>query len=91
VAPRFFAVEAKDTKSPLVAMEGLALAPFAGVVPSPVEIRKVVGVHVPVVTARQVSRTKTCGVMPSNDPFEIRFVAVETNATYLPSELIAGS
>lgn len=96
VASRFLAVEVKETNSPLVAIEGFALAPFAGVIPSEVEIRNVVGAQAPVVpvvvvvSPRQVSRTNTWGVIPSNVTFETRFVAVETNATNRPSGLIAG-
>ena len=80
----------KETKSPVVAIVGFALAPSAGVVPSAVEIRKVVGVQVLDARPLQVSRTNTCGVTPSNVTFETRFDAVETKATNRPSELMAG-
>jgi hypothetical protein len=70
-----------ETNNPLEATEGLELSPSPGVVPSGVEIKKVVPVQVVPVTPVQVSRKYTCGVIPSGDTFETRFVANETNAT----------
>jgi hypothetical protein len=90
VAPRFLALDTNDTKSPADAMDGLELAPLPGVVPSGVETRKVVGTQVVLATPLQVSRTKTCGVIPSNVALDTRFVASETNATKRESGLITG-
>lgn len=82
VAPRFVAVEVKETKStPVEAIAGLELGPSAGVVPFEVETRNVVGAHVDVVTPLQVSRTKICAVTPSKVRLETRFVAREAKAT----------
>jgi hypothetical protein len=90
VAPRFLAVDTKATKSPPDAIEGAELAPLPGVVPSAVETRNVVGEQVVLVTPLHVSRTKTCGVTPSNVAFETRLVASDTNATKRESGLITG-
>jgi hypothetical protein len=90
VAPRLLAVETKATKAPLDAIDGAELGPFPGVVPSGVETRKVVGEQVVLGTPSHVSRTKICGVTPSNVALETRFVASETKATYRESELITG-
>jgi|ERR1700733_11842470 len=90
VAPRFDAVDVNETNKPFSDTEGFELGPLPGVVPSGVDTRKVVGVHVSDATPPHVSRRNTCGVTPSNVTFETRFVASETNATHSPSELIAG-
>jgi hypothetical protein len=93
--PRFVALDVNETNSPLVAMDGLELAPFAGAttpmgaVPS-VEMRNVVGVQVFEVTPLHVLRTKTWGVTPSNATFDTKFVASDAKATHCPSELITG-
>jgi hypothetical protein len=87
---RFDAVEVNETNEPVSDTEGFELGPLAGVFPSGVDIRKVVGVHDPDTTPSHVSRRNTCGVMPSKVTFETRFVANETNATHSPSGLIAG-
>jgi len=82
VAPRFVAVEVNVTKStPAEATAGFALGPLAGVAPSGVETRKVVGAHVDDVWPLQVSRRKICGLMPSNVRLETRFVTNDANAT----------
>jgi hypothetical protein len=90
VAPRFDAIDVNETNKPLSATEGFELRPLPGVIPSGVDIRKVVGVHVCDVRPLHVSRRNTCGVIPSSVTFETKFVANETNATNSPSELIAG-
>lgn len=90
VAPRFVAVETKATKRAPDVIDGAELGPFPGVVPSGVETRKVVGEQVVLGTPLHVSRTKICGVTPSNVALETRFVASDTKATNRESGLITG-
>src|ERR1700735_1808 len=90
VAPRFDAVDVNETNNPLSDTEGFELAPLPGVMPSGVDTKKVVGVHVSDTTPPHVSRRNTCGVTPSKATFGTRFVANETKATHSPSRLIAG-
>ena len=96
VAPKLVASEVKETKSPESLIEGFELAPFPAVEVSGDETRKVVGTQVLVVVVAvdmlQVSRMKTCGMVPSPAVmFETRLVARETKATNSPSALITGS
>ena len=95
VAPRFEASEVKETKRPELLMDGFELAAFPAVELSGLETRKVVGTQVLVdvaVDMLQVSRMKTCGIVPSPAVmFETRLVASETKATNSPSALITGS
>lgn len=90
VAPKFDAIDVNETNDPEADIEGFELTPFPGVIPSGVDIKKVVGVHDSETTPPHVSRRNTCGVTPSSVTFETRFVANETNATHCPSGLIAG-
>ena len=90
VAPKFVAADVNETNVPFSVTAGWELAPLPGVVPSGVDIKKVVGVHVVDARLPHVSRRNTCGVTPSNCTFETRFVANETNATHSPSGLIIG-
>ena len=95
VAPKFVASEVKETKSPELLMEGLELAPFPAVEVSGDETKNVVGMQVLVEVAvdmLQVSRMKTCGMVPSPAVMlETRLVASETKATNSPSGLMTGS
>ncbi len=90
VAPRLFAVETKTTKRAPDAIDGAELGPFPGVLPSAVETRKVVGEQVVLGTPLHVSRTKICGVTPSNVKLDTRFVASDTKATNRESGLMTG-
>ncbi|HEV2488732.1 MAG TPA: hypothetical protein VGT03_02905 [Candidatus Acidoferrales bacterium] len=87
--PMFFAVDVNATTCPNApeATDGCPLAPSAGVTPFvAVVISLVAGVQV-VPPFKQVSRKYTSGVGVAGAPG--RFVAVETNATNLPSALMA--
>jgi hypothetical protein len=90
VAPRLLAVDTKATNAPPDAIDGAELGPFPGVVPSGVETRKVVGEQVVLGAPSHVSRTKICGVTPSNVALETRLVASDTKTTKRESELITG-
>jgi hypothetical protein len=101
--PRFVACVANATTGPEVhdVVEfaaqfcptlGFSLKPFAGVVPSTVDTRAVLGeqpplIRSPLVVVSQVSLTKICCTPPVDEP---RFVAADANATKRPSEEISG-
>src|SRR5215467_8573090 len=84
---RFVAVEAKATKRPSPEMAGSMLAPLAGVVPSGVDPRFVVGTQellLESMVVTQVERRNTSLAPLGLGAVAPRFMAVETKATKRP-------